>query len=169
MVRYLGIAASAAGLIFALIPAAGHAQPTVDAISAPPTLAAWSQRVFRDLSRQMRDPVEARSEVMPTGIVAVKFGCSESGAPSSVQLYKTSGNRRLDRAAMRAVSKIATLHPLPARLRHEQQYIVRVLFANSGSGAEREIRKMQAEAVKSNAWYNQGATSTAAIELVPVG
>jgi TonB family protein len=106
---------------------------------------------------------------MPTGIVAVKFGCSESGAPSSVQLYKTSGNRRLDRAAMRAVSKIATLHPLPARLRHEQQYIVRVLFANSGSGAEREIRKMQAEAVKSNAWYNQGATSTAAIELVPVG
>ncbi|VWX50787.1 hypothetical protein NOVOSPHI9U_310064 [Novosphingobium sp. 9U] len=46
---------------------------------------------------------------------------------------------------------------------------MRVLFANSGQRAEREIRKMQAEAVKNNAWYNQGATSTAAIELVPVG
>ena len=168
MSRQHNWAAFAAGASLVMLPSTVNAGPPSAVVSAP-TLAAWSQRVFKDLDRQLRVPIDNRSQVMPTGIAAVKFGCSDNGAPSAVKLYKSSGDRRLDRATMRAVRKIATLHPLPSRLGHDQQYIVRVLFADSGRSAEREIKKMQEEAAKSNGWYNQNSTSTAAIELAPIG
>lgn len=167
MLRRWKSAAFAACASLTFLPSAAVADPPSTEASSAPTLSAWSQRVFKDLDRELRVPIDDRTQVMPSGITAVKFGCSESGAPSSVKLYKSSGDGRLDRATVRAVTKIATLHPLPARLGHDQQYIIRVLFANSPSAAERQMKTMQEEAAKSNAWYNQNIASTAALELVP--
>jgi len=154
--------------ILVSIPGAAIAGPTAEVVS-PPSLDIWSQTVFTKLDRQFRSPVDTRFQIMPTGIVAVKFGCSESGAPSAIGLYKSSGDRRLDRATLRAVRHIATLHPLPHGLGHDQQFIVRVLFANTGQGAERLVKQMQREASSSNAWYNKRSTLTASIEVVPLG
>lgn len=169
MSRQNTAAAVAACALLMMVPSAVSAGQTSTQVASTPTLAAWSQRVMRDLDRQQKDPIDNRSQVMPTGIAAVKFGCSDSGAPTSVELYKSSGDRRLDRATVRAISKIATLHPLPHGLGHDQQYIVRVLFANSGQSADRLTRKMQEEAAKNNAWYDKRSMLTASIQVVPVG
>ncbi|MFD2137036.1 energy transducer TonB [Novosphingobium resinovorum] len=100
-------------------------------------------------------------------MVAVKFNCSEDGVPSQVQLYKTSGHGDLDRATVRAVERIATLHPLPRGVGHDQQYIVRVLFANSEGYAQRNMTRLREDAARSNAWVGRSGATTAMLELVP--
>lgn len=104
----------------------------------------------------------------PSGIASGKFNCSETGAPAGVALYKSSGFRELDRATVSAVRRVVSLHPLPAGLRHDQVYIVNVLFLNPVEDARRQITRMRRDADKTNAWYNAQATHSAAvIELAP--
>ncbi|MFC6621812.1 energy transducer TonB family protein [Novosphingobium panipatense] len=144
-----------------------HAETIVTA--SPPTLASWSDRVFKDIDREIRYPEPFGPQRPSSGVVAVKFNCSESGAPAGVALLKSSGHRDLDRETLRAVNKIATLHPLPPGLKHDQLYVVRVLYANSHGEAERQLAKMREEAAQSNAWYNQGEQLAGVLELVPSG
>jgi TonB family protein len=169
MKGYLANAALAAGLIFAAFPTTSMAQADSAAIVAPPTLTAWSKKVFSDLNQRLRVRDAMGPTQTQTGIAAVKFNCSETGAPAGVSLYKSSGNRELDQATVRAVRQIVSLHPLPRGLGHDQQYIVRVLFANTDESARRQIAAMQREATERNAWYAKNETSTAALELAPVG
>jgi TonB family protein len=169
MKSYLVSAAFAAGLIFAAFPTTSIAQTGSGAISAPPSLKAWSKKVFSDLNQRLRVSDAMGPTQSQTGIAAVKFNCSETGAPAGVSLHKSSGNRELDRATVRAVRQIVSLHPLPRGLGHDQQYIVRVLFANTDESARRQIAAMQREAAQRNAWYAKNETSTAALELAPLG
>jgi TonB family protein len=145
------------------------AQSTTVAVAAPPSLAAWSKRVFRDLDRVLVDPSVLPGRSPETGIVAVKFNCSERGAPAGVALYKSSGSHRLDNATVRAVQRIATLHPLPARMMHDQQFVVRVLFANSEDSARQQVARMQDDAAKTNAWFGKDPTQLAYLEIAPGG
>lgn len=169
MKSYLASAVLAACLNFAFYPTTSMAQGDSSTIVAPPTLTVWSKKVFTDLNQRLR----VREPMGPwrprTGIAAVKFNCSETGAPAGVSLHKSSGNRELDQATVRAVRQIVSLHPLPKGLGHDQQYIVRVLFSESGDSARRQIAAMQRDATQANAWYAKNETSTAALELVPLG
>ncbi|MBB4861026.1 TonB family protein [Novosphingobium chloroacetimidivorans] len=161
--------AAALAVAFATGGASAFAQSTVTGIQAPPTLAAWSSRLMNDLNKGLRVRDELGAKGPSEGIVAVKFNCSESGAPSKVELLKSSGNREFDFATLRAVRRIASLHPLPTGLDHDQKYIVRMLFANSEEGAKQRIAQMRRDADRSNAWYMKTGTNTAAIELAPIG
>jgi TonB family protein len=175
--KHIAIAAIAAGMIAPIAASqaqsepvqAGANEPHVLSVVAPPTLSAWSQDVFRHLARQMRYPYSMGSGGANEGIVAVKFNCSESGAPAGVELYKTSGHGDLDKATVRAVRKIATLHPLPRGLGHDQQYVVRVLFSNSTENARRQLAEMRENAERNNAWYAKSGTTSAMLELLPKG
>ena len=169
MKGYLVSAALAACLNYTFFPTTTMAQGDSAIIVAPPTLTAWSKKVFTDLNQRLRIREPMGPWRPQTGIAAVKFNCSETGAPAGVSLYKSSGNRELDQATVRAVRQIVSLHPLPRGLGHEQQYIVRVLFAESGDSARRQIAAMQREATERNSWYAKNETSTAALELVPLG
>jgi TonB family protein len=144
-------------------------QSNVMSVVAPPTLSAWSQNVFRHLERRMRYPTAMGSVAANEGIVAVKFNCSESGAPAGVELYKTSGHGELDKATVSAVRRIATLHPLPRGLGHEQQYVLRVLFSNSRESARQQLAEMRKDAERSNSWYARSGTTSAMLELLPSG
>lgn len=145
------------------------ARATVGIGPEAPSLAAWSQRVMANLNQGMRVRDDLGAQGPREGIVAVKFNCSETGAPAGVELLDSSGNREYDRAAVRAVRRIASLHPLPTGLGHDQKYIVRVLFANSEYSAKQKIARMRREAESNNAWYMKTGTSTAALELAPTG
>jgi protein TonB len=134
-----------------------------------PTLAAWSNRVFDDLGKVTKYPAGIGNLPTPEGVVAVKFNCSESGAPENVTLVEKSGNRDLDNATLRAVRRIATLHPLPAGMKHQQAIIIRVLYANSEQDTRRRLVKLQADAARSNAWFGRSSSATAALEVVPAG
>ncbi|WP_159871577.1 energy transducer TonB [Novosphingobium sp. 9U] len=166
MKRNLEAAGAAAFFICAY---AAHAEAPLSgaAMQTSPSLANWSARVITDLNKGLRVRDDLGSLGPSQGIVAVKFNCSESGAPADVKLLKSSGNREYDFATIRAVRRIASLHPLPLGLRHDQKYVVRMLFANSESGARQKIAEMRREADHSNAWYAKTGTNTAALELVP--
>lgn len=162
-------AAAVAALLLttASVDAGAQSSIIVSAQSRPPTLAVWSERVFRDIDKRLRVREGIATNRIPSGITSVKFNCSETGAPAGIALYKSSGFRELDRATMSAVRQVASLHPLPAGLKGDQVYIVNVLFANSSDDAGRQIARMRRQADKRNAWYNPQATHSAAIELAP--
>jgi len=142
--------------------------PDDDIVVTAPTLENWSDRVFKDVARNLRYP-----ELMPgwpahTGVVAVKFNCSDDGSPADVAVQKSSGHRDLDQATVRAVRRVGTLHPLPQDISGEQQFIVKVLFSNSPD-AERKAAEMRAEAARHNARVLADRTNVAALEIAPRG
>ncbi|WP_162792222.1 energy transducer TonB [Novosphingobium sp. P6W] len=133
-----------------------------------PSLDAWSSKVFKDLDQGLRYPSSLAGMPVHTGVVAVKFNCSETGAPAGIEIQKSSGHRDLDYATMRAVKRISTLHPLPTGLSNNQKYIVRVLFADSIEDLQRKSAQMRAEAARSNAWFTRSG-NMAMLELAPMG
>ncbi|WP_404481150.1 energy transducer TonB [Novosphingobium sp. BL-52-GroH] len=169
MQRRLLLAASVMGLLLPSPVVAGPAPMDDNSILVvSPSLEAWSERVFKDLNRQIRYPSSLAGMPVHTGIVAVKFNASETGSPAGIELQKSSGHRDLDYATMRAVKRIPTLHPLPRGLTNGQKYIVRVLFADSIEDLRTQTAQMRAEAARSNAWFTRGS-NIATLEIVPLG
>lgn len=167
MNRQQFLAVTVAG--FALLGGASAGQAETDTLSviAPPSLQVWSETVLQQFERKVRYPEPIANLPTSEGMVAVKFNCSESGAPADVQLLKTSGHRDLDLATVRAVQRIPTLHPLPRGVGHDQKYIVRILYATSAEHARDQMAKMNRDAARSNGWVSRGGTSTAMLELAP--
>ena len=149
MPRITVAAAVAAGLLAA--PVVAHTLAPMPETSV--TLVAWAQRVGRALDGQMRPPRAPLGLERPSGIVKIKFNCTESGKPGDVSVYKSSGNRWVDQAALRAVQRVATLHPLPDGMSHKQRYVATMLFANGYEDQDRMMADLRAEQAKSNAWF----------------
>lgn len=169
MHRQKMFAATILGLAMAVTPSGGRAETDMDTLSviAPPSVKVWSENVFRQFESKVVYPTPLGTFPASEGIVAVKFNCSEDGAPADVQLYRTSGHSDLDRATIRAVQRISTLHPLPRGVTHEQKYIVRVLYANSEDYARRNMSRMREDAARSNAWVGRSGSTTAMLEILP--
>ncbi|WP_375381469.1 energy transducer TonB [uncultured Sphingomonas sp.] len=149
MSRFTVTAALAAALLAVPIVA----RTTEAAPGSPVTLVSWAQRVGHELNAHMHDPFDMAGRERPSGVVRIKFNCSESGKPGGVAVYKSSGNPWLDRAALDAVRHVATLHPLPDGMSHQQRYVATLLFATSYEDYEEGIAKLRAEQLKSNAWF----------------
>ncbi|SDA36569.1 energy transducer TonB [Sphingomonas sp. NFR15] len=151
----------------ALVPGSSAVGRTAAAATESPTLAAWSDRVYRAVEEHLTYPHDVFGRYS-TGVVAVKFRCSETGAPADVELYKSSRAPDLDQAALRAVRRIATLHPLPDGMPHNQRIVMRVLFADTPETAAQEIRHMRIEAAQANAWFGRSAPAVAStVALAP--
>ena len=137
------------------------------------SLEAWSAQVEKSLGEQLRYPVSRQGDY-DQGMVEVTFRCSDAGRPDKVILGKSSGSRQLDRAAVRAVERIASLHPLAKGVNHDQVYKARLMFGvqyagDSGKAWQRRLAAMQQGAIDNNGWLkrrNDGATGSA-IMLVP--
>ncbi|WP_312313119.1 energy transducer TonB family protein [Sphingobium yanoikuyae] len=144
-----------------LLPAASRAQssaPSIDVTSpttAPPTLDRWVERTGNILSNRLRYPTILSGP--EEGIVQVKFACSDSGAPAGIALLNSSGSRQLDKAAMRAVQRIPTLHPLPAGIGAGQNYVATILFATTQASYNRQIRDLRRQALDNNARFARRA------------
>ncbi|MDB5662845.1 MAG: TonB family protein [Sphingomonas bacterium] len=120
------------------------------------TLAAWSARVIDGVGRHLDYPRGTFSQQEMEGIVRVKFLCSETGAPDGIEVLKSSGYRPLDRAALTAIKRIVTLHPLPKGMAHDQKYEAVILFASSEDSAFRlQQKEMQRDALRRNEWFEK--------------
>ena len=139
-------ALAAAGI---LAPCAVQAQAMTHAEQV--TFEQWRNRVQQELGKHLQYPHPVLDQSLATGVVRVKFNCSESGRPDQVTLSKSSGSRALDRAALRAVSQIATLHPLPQSFAHGQAYQAMIMFDSElADGYQGRLDRMLAEAAKTN-------------------
>jgi TonB family protein len=169
MERRFSLAISGMALLLSLPVQADPAETEDNAIVVvSPSLEAWSAQLFKDLDGKLQYPPSLAGMPLHTGVVAVKFNCSDSGAPAGIELQKSSGHRDLDFATMRAVKRISTLHPLPRGLTDDQKYIVRVLFSDSPEDMRAQSEKMRDEAARSNVWFTKGG-NVAALEIVPIG
>ncbi len=143
--------------------AAAIASPVLAQDAAPVTLAAWSARVEKALSHTITYPTRVAGREVGSGVVRVRFSCSESGRPDRVSLYQSSHDPELDRLAVRAVSRMATLHPLPDGMTHGQQYVATILYARDRANYAAQVRQLRAAAVKGNAWFG-GPTAIALLD-----
>ena len=151
-----GILAAVAMAGFAAAPAiaqTGHATP-----HQAVTLEQWTKRMQQELDKTIVYPQAMMGSPLGRGIVRVKFNCSEDGHPDKVSLAKSSGHREFDRAAIKAVQKIVSLHPLPDGMGGDQVYQAVVMFDTvADSNHWRRMDEINAEAAKRNAWFKQPA------------
>lgn len=140
-----------ASAILALLPAGAVAADKQIVVTAREvSLDTWSGRVVRAMDRNLDYPMPIRGEPNE-GVASVKFLCSEDGSPSQVMIVKSSGSRDLDASAMRAVARIATLHPLPQGITHDQPFQANIIYATSQKKLDRQMAALLAEVRNHNA------------------
>ena len=120
-------------------------------------LASWSQRVRDDLERKMGSP-SALNGVVADGLVTVSFTCTESGRPDNVALLQSSGHNGLDKAALRSVRRLSSLHPMVEGMRPHQKVIAQMLYLDgTGSPAAiaRRTQALDTKAREANQWFTR--------------
>jgi protein TonB len=156
--NYFALIATAVAMLFPVEVGAQSAEmPHHTTGGTLVTIAEWSQRMQSELERRMIYPIGTFNK-RPNGMVRIKFNCSEDGRPSNVTLLKSSGNASVDHAAMRAVRKMASLHPLPTGFTPATSYEALVLFATGAQ--DLRVAADKAERIKRNDWYHDPLTTT---------
>ncbi len=113
-------------------------------VSASP-VDTWQGAIGRNLDRNLAR-INFEDPRRPTdGIVQVRFECDEDGKPANVTVFRKSGNPRMDRGVVQAVSRLDSLHPLPEGISHGQLFQANVIVAGSEERFERLSRKLKQE------------------------
>lgn len=162
--RYLSVLLAAVAVLFAGPANSQLAHDAVVVTGKPVTFSHGSTLVTQRIEDGLHYP-RMMGHGMPSGTVSVKFGCSDSGQPSAVTLLRRSGNGDLDHAAMRAISHIKTLQPMPVSFRNGQTFIANILFASSFEDYDRQLATLRSDAQKRNARYlDQGRSIALTID-----
>jgi hypothetical protein len=85
--------------------------------------------VNRDLDRGLNRSTPRDQPVLGTGIVQVLFECGPDGKPTNISYYRRDNDGDVNRLAVRAVSRIRTMHPLPSGISENQQYMANIIIA----------------------------------------
>lgn len=141
---------------------------------AEPEVQAWLDRVGQAIDRKMRYPRTISTASYDEGVVELTFAASEDGTPIKVAVLRSSGSRQLDRAAVAAVKRVRSLHPLPSGVDHEQVYKARLLFVID-DGSDRwktRVAAMHDKDDRSNAALARqpsGPATVAVVAVAPAG
>lgn len=143
----------------------GSQEVTVTANPDKAALTRWTNRVGHSITDNLVYPAPLGTANPPEGVVDVTFRCSDAGMPSQIAVTRSSGSQFLDRAALRAVQRVKTLHPLPQGVGHDQLYKARLMFlVGDGMDTQRRIAEMQRDARGANEqlWERRWQKSAAA-------
>lgn len=122
-------AASALAAASLTVPATAGDEP----ILVQPTAAMedWTETTERALDKRLIDAVWL-SRINPTsGIVQLRFSLNDDGRANDIEVYRSSGQRRTDRVAMRAVRSLANLDEVPVDNPRAQTFQANIIFANT--------------------------------------
>jgi len=146
VMKYLALLISVIAVLF---PGAAATQSTsngVVVVAKPVTQAQWARNVSRKLDGALRYPSLFSNEIAPPGIVSVRFHAGDDGRPTSLTVERTSGKRKLDRAAMAAIARINTLNPMPVPFRSDQRFVANILFAKDWEQHDQQTAFLRREA-----------------------
>lgn len=160
------LCASTALALLLAAPAATAAQE--DVVVTAPTLEQWSAKMARELERNIDYPPPYHGRQYSEGVTRIRFACSETGAPAELSVLRSSGDRRLDKAALRAVGRIKTMHPLPAGITHDQRYAAVILFAASELSRDEQMRALMKEPETRRLAAGSGGRQIALVAPIPV-
>ena len=125
----------------------------------------WASAVSRDLDRTLRYPRFLGPQQPATGVVSVRFNCSDDGRADNVVVSRRSGSRALDRAAIQAISQITSLHPIPGELATDQLVQANIYFAADESDLQQQKAQLRRERAASWA-ARKGDNHLVALNLV---
>lgn len=149
--KILSFATAALALLFPVTSIAQTSDPTIMIVAPPVTFNQWSRSMTDNIEKHLYYPMSFANERSPVGIVSVGFRCDGTGGVTEVVLLKKSGNRTLDNAALFAVRKMTSTHPMPARFKGNETFLANILFATDRDEYDRQIRLLHAAAIKQNA------------------
>ncbi len=119
---------------------ADHPAITVEATGS---LAHWKSQIARDLDDHLVYPIEIGGGVPRQGAVRIGFHCGQSGVPEGVSVIESSHSSLLDRAALHAVTRIPTLHPLPEGIGHDRPMEAWIFFASDQEQIDGMKRRLE--------------------------
>lgn len=122
--------------------AAGNPNPDIVAVAPNLTIPGWVASISDRLDRKLSYPYYFGMPV-PSGGVSVTFRCSDDGSPGSIRVVRRSGHASLDRAAVAAIQRLKTLHPLPAGVRRDQLFQANIVFAVDEATLARETAALR--------------------------
>ncbi len=108
-----------------------------------PSFGQWRESLSHKLSDSLVYPRAFRTTGLAEGTVAIQFACGEDGTPNSVRLLRSSGDRSLDQAALKAATRIKGLHPLPAQLLGGETIRANLIFAGDNDSLDRQISALR--------------------------
>lgn len=139
--------------------AAGHGQEaapsSITVQAGQETVSQWSERVGQSLDAVLVYPKPMGIANYNQGLAKVSFRCAEDGRPGNVALIASSGSRDLDRAAMQAVQRIQTLHPLPEGITRDRAMQAWIAFAPDEDSLKQMTRATHRAAELANARVEQ--------------
>ncbi len=133
------VLAAAAFSALAMLSIPLFAQPTEPIVvtSSTQDVREWTDAVSRELDRQLMRTERPSATRDGSGIVQVLFECDETGKPVNLAVYNRTGNPRIERQAMRAISRIDVAGPMPSAIRANQQFLANIIYANSARQSEK--------------------------------
>ena len=143
------------------------ATPSITVQAGHETVAQWSDRVGHSLDQGLAYPKPMGTANYNQGLAKVAFHCAQDGRPGDVALIASSGSRDLDRAAMQAVQRIQTLHPLPDGIGHDRAIQAWVAFAPDEDSLKQMTRTTHQQADMANAQVEKARQSQVASASAP--
>ncbi|WP_144096251.1 energy transducer TonB [Croceicoccus sediminis] len=106
-------------------------------VAAQPGMTTWVGKVSEDLSATFERTRIPSLNAIPSDYAQVQFTCDENGKPAQIALVRKSRSGWIDRAALRAVRRLKTMHPLPQNVREGQLYQADFIFAENERAYDR--------------------------------
>ena len=116
----------------------------------PVSIDQWSTRIGRDLDDHLDYPRPMGTDDYPEGVAKVAFRCTDDGVPGEVTLARSSGSRLVDHAAIQAVNRLSTLHPLPEGVQSGQRVVAWIVLARDEESRGRMLGSLRREAQMAN-------------------
>lgn len=109
-----------------------------------PTVKTWKARLTNELDHRLATVTSHRFvRDSGDGFAVVMFRCGPDGRAQDINLVQSSNNDYVNRTAMRAISGLRKLHPMPAELKTGQLVRANIVLADDGDGIDRQLRKLR--------------------------
>lgn len=115
---------------------ARSADQAIVVVSQEPSRERWVQQTAVKLSTNLTYPVTI-GRPAAEGVATVAFQCGQDGRPTQVFLPRSSGDAKLDSAALRAVEALPSLRPLPADFLADQVFLAKIVFTTDDKRTSR--------------------------------
>ncbi|QZD93935.1 energy transducer TonB [Qipengyuania gelatinilytica] len=102
------------------------------------------KKVSRDFDRQINRIADRSNVHTGNGIAIVRFERDEEGDPANARIYRASGDKRIDRVSVRAVSGLRSLDTFPTALGEDQVFQANIIFADNRRSMEELTQELAA-------------------------
>ncbi len=146
--------AALAVIVAVPVPGASPNNPVQSIIvraEGAPTMQKWVNRLTGKLEHNLV-PIRALNYGERTdGYAVVQFSCGSDGLAHDIALTQSSNNRLVARAAMRAVARLNSLHPMPIGITTGQKVRANIIFAESEDGLAKQLRMLRRDETRRGA------------------